>query len=188
MNYKLNMTFDEMYEAIISNDASYDTVFFYAVKSTGIYCRPSCKSKAPKIENIAFYKTASEAVKAGFRPCKRCRSDLLDYKPMRQIAKKLKCLIDDMFNEAESLNTRIDELGFSRKRMVEVFKDEYGKTPSMYVNDLRYKEATRLLRNTDNEIIDIAYSVGFSSLSAFYKFFKERANMSPATYRKGKEE
>ncbi len=184
MGNKFNMTFDEMYDAVFSSDESYDTVFFYAVKSTGIYCRPSCKSKTPKVENIEFYKTADEAIKAGYRPCKRCRSDLLDYKPMKEIAEKLKNLIDDMFSELETLNTEIDNLGLSRKRMVEIFKDEYGKTPSAYVNDLRYKEAVRLLVQTDNEIIDIAYSVGFNSLSAFYKFFKERANMSPAVYRK----
>ncbi len=185
MDNNFNMTSDEMYAAVISNDESYDTLFFYAVKSTGIYCRPSCKSKAPKAENIEFYKTADMAIKAGYRPCKRCRSDLLDYKPMKDIAKRLKTLIDDMFNEAEILNNQIDKLGLSRKRMVEVFKEEYGKTPGNYVNDLRYKEAIRLLEQTDNEIIDIAYSVGFGSLSAFYKFFKERANMSPAVYRKG---
>ncbi len=185
MNSKFNMTFEEMYDAVISNDESYDTVFFYAVKSTGIYCRPSCKSKAPKTENIEFYKTAEQAIKAGYRPCKRCKSELPLYKPMKDIAEKLKNLIDDMFSEAESLNTEIDKLGLSRKRMAEVFKDEYGKTPSTYVNDLRYKEAVRLLEQTDNEVVDIACSVGFSSLSAFYKFFKERANMSPAAYRKG---
>ncbi len=185
MDNKLNLTFDEMYDAVISNDESYDTVFFYAVKSTGIYCRPSCKSKAPKTENIEFYKTAAQSIKAGYRPCKRCRSDLLDYRPMKDIAEKLKKLIDSMFYEVESLNTEIEKLGLSRKRMVEVFKEEYGVTPIGYVNDLRYKEAIRLLEQTDDEVIDIAYSIGFGSLSAFYKFFKERANISPAAYRKG---
>ncbi len=179
-----HMTFDEMHEAVIKNDESYDTVFFYAVKSTGIYCRPSCKSKAPKAENLEFFKTADEATATGYRPCKRCRSDLLDYKPMKEIAQRLKSLIDDMYNESKSLNTEMDNLGLSRKRMAEIFKDEYGVTPSVYVNNSRYKESMRLLKETDMEIIDIAYSVGFGSLSAFYKFFKERANMSPAAYRK----
>ncbi len=186
MDNKFNMAFNEMYDAVILNDESYDTMFFYAVKSTGIYCRVSCKSKAPKAENIEFYKTSQEALSAGYRACKRCRSDLLDYKPMKDIAEKLKNLIDDMFGEVENLNTEIDKLGLSRKRMVEVFKDEYGKTPSNYVNNLRYNEALRLLEQTDAEVIDIAYSVGFGSLSAFYKFFKERAHMSPAAYRKAK--
>ncbi len=180
-----NMSFDEMYDAVISNNESYDAVFFYAVKSTGIYCRPSCKSKEPKLENIEFYKTAQEAINAGYRPCKRCRSDLLSYKPMKDIAENLKNLIDDMFVQTKALNSEIEKLGFSRKRIVEVFKEEYGITPNEYVNDLRYKEAIRLLEQTESEVLDIAYSVGFGSLSAFYKFFKERANMSPAAYRKG---
>ncbi len=181
----LDILFDEMHEAVINNDESYDTVFFYAVKSTGIYCRPSCKSKAPKAKNLEFFKTADEARAIGYRPCKRCRSDLLDYKPMREIAQKLKKLIDDMYNESKNLNTEMDKLGMSRKRMAEVFKEEYGVTPSKYVNDLRYEECKRLLKQTEMEVIDIAYSVGFSSLSAFYNFFKTRANMSPAAYRKG---
>ncbi len=185
MDNKFNMTSHDMYDAVISNDENYDTVFFYAVKSTGVYCRPSCKSKAPKIENIEFYKTTTEAIEAGYRPCKRCRSDLLDYKPMKEIAKKMKNLIDDMFSEVKILNNEIGKLGLSRKRIAEIFKDEYGKTPTAYVNDLRYKEAARLLEQTDDEVIDIAYCVGFSSLSAFYKFFKERASVSPVAYRKG---
>ncbi len=185
MGINFSMSFDEMYDAVISNDENYDAVFLYAVKTTGIYCKPSCKSKAPKAENIEYYKTAEEAEKAGYRPCKRCRSDLSVYQPTKDIAKKLKNLIDDTFAEEKMLNTEIDKLGLSRKRMVEVFKEEYGLTPSGYVNDLRFKEAIRLLEQTDNKIIDIAYSVGFGSLSSFNKFFKERANMSPAAYRKG---
>ncbi len=185
MDNNFIMNCDEMYEAVISNDESYDTVFFYGVKSTGIYCRPSCKSKSPKKENIVFYKTAQDAIKTGYRPCKRCRSDLLNYKPMKEIAQKLKILIDDMYFELEAINSEIDKLGLSRRRMTEVFKEVYGLTPSKYINDLRYKETIRLLKETNIEIIDIAYSVGFSSLSAFYKFFKERAGISPAAYRKG---
>ncbi len=184
MYTRLNMTFDEMYDAIITNDESYDTLFFYAVKSTGIYCRPSCKSKTPKVGNIEFFNTAKAAIKKGYRPCKRCRSDLLDYKPMKEMANKLKILIDNLFIEAETLNIEIDKIGLSRKRVVEIFKNEYGQTPSAYVNDLRYKEAITLLTQTENEVIDIAYSIGFGSLSAFYKFFKERAHMTPGAYRK----
>ncbi len=180
----MNMTFDEMYEAVIENNESYDTIFFYAVKSTGIYCRPSCKSKIPKVENIEFFKTADQAKNAGYRSCKRCRSDLLNYKPMKEIAKKLKNMINEMFYEAEDLNTEMNKIGLSRKRLVEIFKEEYGLTPSKYMNDLRHEEAKKLLKETDDEVIEIAYSVGFGSLSAFYKFFKERENISPVVYRK----
>ena len=68
---------EEMWKAVSENDPSYDGILFYAVKSTGIYCRPSCKSKIPKRENVCFFDTAEKARAAGFRPCKRCRSDLL---------------------------------------------------------------------------------------------------------------
>ena len=84
------MTEDEMYEAVITNDANYDGLFFYAVKSTGIFCRPSCRSKKPLRENVCYFSYAGEAMKAGFRPCKRCRSDLLSYHPMEEIAGMVK--------------------------------------------------------------------------------------------------
>ncbi len=182
----LCMTFDEMYEAVLENNESYDSVFFYAVKSTGIYCRPSCKSKAPKKENVEFFLHAHEAREAGYRSCKRCRSDLLDYKPMQAMAKKLKKLMDVSFAGTASLHAEMDSMGLSRKRMVEIFKEEYGITPSQYMNDLRYEEAQKLLLQSNSEIIDIAYSIGFGSLSTFYKFFKERAGISPAAYRNKK--
>ena len=76
-----------MYEALEQRNADYDGLFFYGVKSTGIFCRPSCPSKVPKRENVVFFKTAADAMQAGFRPCKRCRSDLLAYHPMEEIAK-----------------------------------------------------------------------------------------------------
>ncbi len=185
MDNNLSMSFEEMYEAIISNDESYDNIFFYGVKSTGIYCKPSCKSRPPKIENVNFFKTSKEAVKAGYRSCKRCRSDLLEYQPGKDTAIKIKSLIEDMFYDKEKLDIHINNLGLSKKRIVEVFKEEYAITPREYINDLRYKKAIFLLENTDKKIIDIAYEIGFSSLSAFYNFFKQRKNVSPSVYRKG---
>lgn len=84
------MTKDEMWNAVCNSDENYDGLFFYAVKTTGIFCRPSCKSKIPKKENICYFTSAEDAEKAGFRPCKRCRSDLLAYEPMSEIAVEVK--------------------------------------------------------------------------------------------------
>ena len=84
------MTEQEMWEAVQRSDASYDGLFFYAVKTTGIFCRPSCKSKPPKRENLCYFASGEEARAAGFRPCKRCRSDLLEYQPMREIAAEIR--------------------------------------------------------------------------------------------------
>ena len=61
------------WKVVIENDNSFDECFFYAVKSTGIFCRPSCRSKPPLQNNVEFFHTSEEAVKAGYRPCKRCR-------------------------------------------------------------------------------------------------------------------
>ncbi len=178
------MTPEEMWKAVSENDASCDGLFFYAVKSTGIYCRPSCKSKAPKRENVCFFDTAEGAGAAGFRPCKRCRSDLSEYQPIREIADKAKQLLDDSFSRSCEWNRELRQLGVSKRRMAEIFKEEYGVTLSEYVGSLRLKEAKRLLSETGEEIIDIAYSTGFGGVSSFYRFFKNETGLSPAAYRK----
>lgn len=178
------MTHEEMWQAVANNDASYDGIFFYAVKTTGIYCRPSCKSKLPKRENLDFFCTAAEATAAGFRPCKRCRSDLLDYQPSKEIAENAKRLLDDSFRVKIELNRDLRALGISGRRMSEIFKSEYGVTPSEYINNLRLEEAKRLLTATRDDIIDISYSVGFGGISSFYRFFKNGTGLSPAAFRK----
>lgn len=178
------MNQDEMWEAVKNNDERYDGIFFYAVKSTGIYCRPSCKSKLPKRENICFFDTSEESRKAGFRACKRCRSDLLDYKPIKEIAEKVKNLLDSTYFEKLQLQEEMNNVGITYHRMNEIFKDEYGVTVSEYVCNLRLEEAKKKLFNSNEDIIDIAYSIGFGSLSGFYRFFKENTGVSPAKYRK----
>lgn len=178
------MTQGEMWKAVSENDASYDGLFFYAVKSTGIYCRPSCKSKIPKCENVCFFDTAEQARSAGFRPCKRCRSDLLEYEPIKEITEKAKRLMDEAFHKKWELNQELRHLGVSQRRIAEIFKDEYGVTLSEYVGNLRLSEAKQLLSDTDDAIIDIAYSIGFGGLSSFYRFFKNSMGRSPAAYRK----
>lgn len=178
------MTQEEMWKAVSENDASYDGIFFYAVKSTGIYYRPSCKSRIPRRENVCFFDTAEQARAAGFRPCKRCRSDLLDYQPIKEIAEEAKRLLKESFHKKCELNRELQNLGVSRRRMAKIFKDEYGVTMFEYMDKLRLAEAKRLLSDTNDEIIDIAYTIGFGSLSSFYRFFKNNTGLSPAAYRR----
>ncbi len=174
---------DEKYSAVIANDENYDGIFYYAVKSTGIYCRPSCKSRAPKRENTLFFDSATSAENAGFRYCKRCRSDLLNFQPSKEIADKVKNTVDAMFLENIKLSAELDKVGLSQRQMIEVFKKEYGITPKAYADRLRLEEAKRQLSETTNTIIDIAMSLGFSGLSAFYRFFKENTGYTPKIYR-----
>lgn len=174
----------EMWQAVLDNDGGYDGVFFYAVKTTRIYCRPSCKSKPPKRDNICFFETSEQAVKAGFRPCKRCRSDLVDYQPMKQIAEDVKQKIDRVYREKADLNKELKGIGISGRRLTDIFKNEYGMTPKAYADHLRLEEAKGFLVDTDDRIIDIAYAVGFGSLSAFYNFFRKEMDTTPSAYRK----
>ncbi len=180
------MTEEEKWQAVLHNDAGYDGTFFYGVKTTGIYCRPSCKSKAPKRENVMFFETSDEARAAGFRPCKRCRSDLIDYEPMKQIAEEVKEKIEKVYKEQTKLQQELSEVGVTGRRLADVFRDAYGMTPKAYMESLRLKEAKELLAHSDKKIIDIAYAVGFGSLSAFYQFFKRETGATPSAYRKGK--
>lgn len=170
------MTEQEMWEAVQQSDASYDGLFFYAVKTTGIFCRPSCKSKPPKRENLCYFASGKEARAAGFRPCKRCRSDLLEYQPMRQIAAEIKSRMD----RAVSL----DGVGLTPRRMTDIFKQEYGVTPKEYADSRRLCAAKKLLKATPEKVIDVAYQAGFSSLTSFNRFFKQQTGQTPTEYRK----
>ncbi len=174
-----------MYNALINNDEKYDGSFFYGVKTTGVYCIPSCKSKKPRQENVEYFRTKAEAELAGYRPCKRCKSDVLDYKIItKEIPRKVKDIIDTNYTDGEELNNLITELGFSSKRIVEIFKKEYGMTIAAYTNSVRLSKARELLEKTEDMVLDIAFAVGFSSLSAFYSSFSKNVGVSPLKFRK----
>lgn len=178
------MTREEMWQAVSENNADYDGLFFYAVKTTGIYCRPSCKSKLPKQENICFFESSDDALNAGFHSCKRCRSDLALYQPMKDIASEIKRMIEDAFKAQTEINRKIKDIGVTQRRLTDIFKEEYGMTPKAYADSLKLQEAKRLLSDTGEKIIDIAHSIGFGSLSSFYSFFKKEIGMTPSEYRK----
>ena len=162
------MTEQEMWKAVQDNDISYDGIFFYAVKSTGIYCRPSCKSKLPKRENICFFATAEQAKAAGFRPCKRCRSDLLDYQPIQAIAQDVKQKIEANFASQEQLQESLHAVGVTPRRMTDIFKQEYGVTPKEYADLLRLREemCIRDRRYTGCDSTSVTYEKAQSFMEA----------------------
>ncbi len=175
---------DEKYLAVLNNDISYDGIFYYAVKSTGVFCKPSCKSKTPKRENTLFYHTIKDALNAGFRPCKRCRSELLNFEHKKEVSLKVKDIIDNMFVSDDLINDELSKIGLSYRQMAEIFKSKYSQTPKVYINKVRIKEAKRQLVKTNNTILGISNNIGFNSLSAFYKFFKDNVGLTPNNYRR----
>lgn len=178
------MTEQEMWQAVLQNDPGCDGLFFYAVKTTGIYCRPSCPSKPPKRENILFFATARQARSAGFRPCKRCRSDLVDYQPLYDTAQAVKSRLDSAFARQEPPRKALADVGLTSRRAADVFKAVYGMTPKSYFDSLRLQEAHRLLGSSHRKVIDVAYQVSFDSPAAFSAFFKRATGMTPTQYRR----
>lgn len=177
------MNSNEKWNAVINNNKEYDGVFYYAVKSTKIFCRPSCASKPPLKENVDYFDTAKAAMEAGYRPCKRCRPDLIDYQPVSELADKVKHAIDNLFADKTALLEKLDKLGVSRRHMTEIFVNQYGYTPSEYANKRRIEEAKAKLLDENDSILEIVLSLGFESLSSFYTFFKKYTKMSPGNYR-----
>jgi AraC family transcriptional regulator of adaptative response/methylated-DNA-[protein]-cysteine methyltransferase len=181
MNRKM-LNDEEMWEAVRNCDASFDGQFFYGVKTTGIYCRPSCKSKLPKRENVVFFGTREEAEKAGFRPCKRCRPDLLQYDPAAELSERTKDLLDRHYNDRVKLGRDMKDMGVSRKHLTEIFKEQNNITPSEYLIQVRIAAARQMLQE-GSSIPDAAGMAGYDNLSEFYDHFRRQTGMTPARYR-----
>lgn len=178
------MSDDEKWKAVCENNIDWDGVFFYGIKTTGIFCRPSCKSKLPLRKNVIYLDSAAQAQAAGFRPCKRCRPDLFHFEPSRELAERAKELIDRHFDENRELLRRLEHLGVTKHRMVEIFKEQYGMTIAEYAVSLKIREAKELLLESDDTVLGVAISAGFESTSSFYRNFVKETGMPPAAYRK----
>lgn len=178
------MTEAARWRAVAENDSRFDGVFVYAVPSTGIFCRPSCPSRLPRRETVRYFQSSELALQAGFRPCKRCRPDLLTYDPGRETAEEAAAILVRYSRDQEALEQALDNLGISRRRLGALFRIRFGTTISAYLTDLRVADACRQLRETPFSVGQIAVEVGFGSLSAFYRSFREQTGCAPADYRR----
>ncbi|MDR3073587.1 MAG: helix-turn-helix domain-containing protein [Deltaproteobacteria bacterium] len=184
----MDLTLQEKWEAVIHCDERYDALFFYAVRSTGIFCRPSCKSRSPTQRNVLFFDTREEAVAAGFRPCKRCRPELLDFRPLEELAERTRNIIDACFSQRDQLAEAMKNLGVTRNYLIATFRRRFRVTPWQYKNALLAERARKMLSDSDEPIISIALGSGFESLSAFYAFFKKQTGTTPNQYRRAAKE
>ncbi|WP_082129870.1 bifunctional transcriptional activator/DNA repair enzyme AdaA [Aneurinibacillus tyrosinisolvens] len=173
---------EEKWQAILHNDASYDAAFIYAVKTTGIFCRPSCKSRTPKKENVRLFQNAQQALSANFRPCKRCKPTgerLPDNEWVAQITR----YIDTNYSETLTLETLADMCHGSPYHLHRTFKRIKGVTPIEYIQQTRIARAIEYLINSDKAVASIALAVGMSNTPYFITVFKKKTGRTPAAYR-----
>ncbi|MEI2366321.1 bifunctional transcriptional activator/DNA repair enzyme AdaA [Niallia circulans] len=184
MSTNLNLSFEEMWEKIISCDRKYDGIFFTAVKTTKIYCRPSCRSRKPKKKNVEFYHDRNEVEKAGYRPCKRCQPEV-EHSPHIELVRNIITFLVNHYKQNLILKDIAAHVGLSPFYLERLFKKETAETPRAYLEKIRMDKAAHLLKSTAMTNLEICYEVGFQSSSNFYKVFRSIKNCSPSEYRKG---
>ncbi|MGC8228143.1 bifunctional transcriptional activator/DNA repair enzyme AdaA [Pseudobacillus badius] len=173
----------ECWRAIIECDEAYDGVFFYGVQTTGIFCRPSCKSKAPNQENVRIFKNASAALKEQFRPCKRCKPDAL-LLPAEEWIGQIARWIDQHYSQTLTLSMLAEAFHGSPFYLQRLFKQLKGLSPAEYLQQVRLKQAMNQLEETEQSIALISSNVGFSSTPYFITLFKRTFGCTPSAYRK----
>ncbi|WP_406657472.1 Ada metal-binding domain-containing protein [Methanolobus sp. ZRKC2] len=136
---------NEKWDAVVSCDETYDGNFFYGVRTTGVFCRPSCKSRTPRRKNVEFFKTIDEAYTSGLRPCKKCRPDLLENEKMMHIAEQVRTICDTYFLEDDKLLFEFEQMDISAKHLNSLYYRKFSINIMEYVLKLRAKRAIELI-------------------------------------------
>ncbi|WP_410770350.1 bifunctional transcriptional activator/DNA repair enzyme AdaA [Fontibacillus sp. BL9] len=182
MVQQLNLSFDEMWEKIIACDPTYDGLFYTAVKTTKIFCRPSCRSRKPKKENVEFYYDIRQVEQAGFRACKRCQPEVVHSPHTGIITDTIQFLVNH-YKQRLVLQDIADHVGISSFYLERLFKQETSETPRTYLEKIRIDKAAHLITSTNQTNLEICYEAGFQSPSNFYKAFRRLKHCSPNEYR-----
>lgn len=175
------ITDDEAYAAFERRDRSWDGRVIGAVKTTGIYCRPSCPARRPKRENVEFFTSATAARAAGYRACLRCEPDEVNREEVA-LAKAFRLLA--AAEEAPSLEELAGAVGYSPHHFHRLFKRATGVTPAAYARNLRAKRAEDALAG-EGRITDAIYDAGYSGPGRFYADAEKRLGMTPSAWRDG---
>jgi len=172
------------WDAVAARDRAMDGVFFYAVLSTGIYCRPSCPSKRPRRENVVFFRARESAERAGFRPCKRCKPEAAHQAdPNAQLVENVCRYIDTHRDEPVTLEALGRALGISPFHLQRTFKALTGITPRAYADSRRLHSFKAGLRE-GHSVTRSMHDAGYGSSSRLYERASSQLGMTPGRYRK----
>src|SRR6516225_2629428 len=175
---------DARWEAVRRRDAAAGGAFYYSVRTTGVYCRPSCAARLARRENVDFHLTREDAERAGFRPCKRCRPNEAGLAERHAAAVAKACSLIDAADEMPSLDALADAVGLSRYHFHRVFKAVTGVTPKAYA-DARRGERVRQELGRSETVTQAIYGAGFNSNGRFYAASDSLLGMTPTQYRTG---
>lgn len=173
----MNLNFQQMYKAIVNRDPSYEGIFITGVKTTKIFCRPTCKAKRPKAENITFFDTPKEALLHGFRPCKLCRP-LETPEETPEIIKSLLKEINE-YPERRIKDSDLVKRGVEPNKIRRWFKSHHSMTFQSYQRMLRLNTAFKNINNGD-KITAAAFDSGFDSVSGFNSSFRSILGTAPS--------
>ncbi|UVJ40988.1 DNA-3-methyladenine glycosylase 2 family protein [Arthrobacter sp. CJ23] len=181
------MDFWQRYRAIDARDTRFDGQFFTAVRSTGIYCRPSCPARTPKAENVTFYETSAAAHEAGYRACKRCLPEAVPGTPAwnvrSDVAGRAMRLINDGVLGREGVDGLSSRLGYSSRQLNRILRHELGAGPLSLARASRAQTARTLLVSTDMLLADVAFASGFNSVRQFNDTIAEVFALTPSALR-----
>ena len=178
------LTDDARWSAVVRRDPAADGHFLYSVVTTGVYCRPSCASRPKRRENVAFHPTASDAERAGYRPCRRCHPDAPPRAEREAALVADACRAIEAAEEPPHLAQLAHEAGVSPHHFHRMFKRVAGVTPRGYAAQQRQARTQQALcaRATVTEAV---YEAGFNSSGRFYESANAMLGMTPSAYRKG---
>ena len=170
--------------AVEQRDADADGTFVFAVRTTGIYCRPSCPAKRPLRKNVRYYALAREAARDGFRPCKRCRPDEISSRQRAARAVEAACEAIVAADVAPSLARLAEDALMSPHHFHRTFKAHVGVTPKVYADAVRHRRSVEAL-GIGARVADAAFASGYNSLSRFHEATARRFGMSPSSVAAG---
>src|SRR5436305_843620 len=176
---------DPRWATLVARERPTDVSFYYSVRTTGVYCRPSCTSRLPNPKNVRFHQTAADAERAGFRPCKRCRPDRLRREPLHAATVANICRVIEVEEGMPSLSALAARAGLSLYHFHRVFKSVTGVTPRAYAAAQRARRVRDELKRGSRTVTEAVYNAGFNSSGRFYATSDELLGMTATAYRAG---